>query len=83
MRNMGSIDKSEFANMYLLPFKDQDPDQDFTLISDTLKEYYPVGKGKRLTPDTAAESPGFKKIGNIYNKEFIDKKAYNEKWGAP
>ena len=67
--------------MYLLPFKDQYPDHNFTLISNTLKEYYPVGKGKRLTSDTVSASPGFKKMGNIYNKEFIDKKAYDEKWG--
>lgn len=28
--------------MYLLPFQNRYPDHDFTLISDAVKEYFPV-----------------------------------------
>lgn len=66
--------------MYLHPFKNQYRDQDFTLIADTIKEYYPVNKPKRLTAKTVASSPGFKKIGKIVNEEFLNQKAYREKW---
>ena len=67
--------------MYLHPFKNQYRDQDFTLISDTIKNYFPVSKAKRLTSKTVASSPGFKKIGKIVNDEFLNQKAYREKWG--
>src|SRR5690606_2149524 len=67
--------------MYLHPFRNQYRDQDFTLISDTIKQYFPVGKAKRLTSKTVAASPGFKKIGKIVNKEFLNQKAYRDKWG--
>src|SRR5689334_8895619 len=67
--------------MYLRPFKNQYRDQDFTLITDTIKEYFPVNKSKRFTSKTFATSPGFKKIGKIVNEEFINQKAYREKWG--
>jgi hypothetical protein len=67
--------------MYLLPFRNQYRDHDFTLISDTIKEYFPVDKPKRLTSKTVASSPGFKKIGKIVNEEFLDEKAYRDKWG--
>jgi hypothetical protein len=66
--------------MYLHPFKNQYRNQDFTLISDTIKNYYPVNKTKRLTSQTVASSPGFKKIGMIVNEEFLNQKAYREKW---
>lgn len=67
--------------MYLLPFNNRYPDHDFSLLSDVIREYFPVGKGKRLTADTVSKFPGFKKIGNICDKEFVNKKAYDEKWG--
>jgi hypothetical protein len=67
--------------MYLLPFRNQYRDHDLTLISDAIKEYFPVDKPKRLTSKTVASSPGFKKIGKIVNKEFLDEKAYRDKWG--
>lgn len=67
--------------MYLQPFKNQYRDQDFTLISDTIKEYFPVGKAKRLTSKTVVASPGFKKMGKIVNEEFLNQKAYRDKWG--
>jgi hypothetical protein len=67
--------------MYLHPFKNQYRDQDFTLIADTIKEHFPVNKPKRLTAKIVASSPGFKKIGKIVNEEFLNKKAYSEKWG--
>lgn len=67
--------------MSLHPFKNQYRDQDFTLISDTIKNYYPVNKAKRLTSKTVASSPGFKKIGKIVNEEFLNQKAYRDKWG--
>lgn len=67
--------------MYLHPFKAQYGDQDFTLIADTVKEYFPVNKPKRLTSKTVVSSPGFKKIGKIVNEEFLNQKAYREKWG--
>lgn len=67
--------------MYLHPFRNQYRDQDFTLISDTIKKYFPVGKAKRLTSKTVAASPGYKKIGKIVNEEFLNQKAYRDKWG--
>ncbi len=67
--------------MYLHPFKNQYQDHDFTLISDTIKEYFPVDKPKRLTSKTVSSSPGFKKIGKIVNEEFLNQKAYRDKWG--
>lgn len=67
--------------MYLLPFKNQYRDQDFTLIANTIKEYFPVSKPKRLTAKTVASSPGFKKMGKIVNEEFLNQKAYRQKWG--
>lgn len=67
--------------MYLLPFKNQYRDQDFTLIANTIKEFFPVNKPKRLTSKTVASSPGFKKIGKMANEEILNQKAYLEKWG--
>jgi hypothetical protein len=67
--------------MYLHPFRNQSRNQDFSLISDTIKQYFPVEKGKRLTSETVASSQGFKKIGKIVNEEFINEKAYRDKWG--
>lgn len=67
--------------MYLHPFRNQYRDHDFTLISDTIKEYFPVGKPKRLTSKTVASSARFKKIGKIVNEEFLNDKAYRDKWG--
>jgi hypothetical protein len=67
--------------MYLHPFRNQYRDQDFILISDTIRKYYRVDKPKRLTSKTVAASSGFKKIGKIVNSEFLDQKAYRAKWG--
>jgi hypothetical protein len=67
--------------MYLHPFKNQYRDHDFTLIADTIEKYFPANKSRRLTPKTVATSPGFKKIGKIVNEEFLNQKAYREKWG--
>ena len=67
--------------MYCHPFKNQYGDQDFTLISHTIKKYFPVDKPKRLTSKTVASSPGYKKIGKIVNEEFLNQKAYRDKWG--
>lgn len=67
--------------MYLIPFKNHYRDQDFTLISDTIKNYYSVNKAKRLTSKTIVSSPGFKKIGKIVNEEFLNQKTYRKKWG--
>lgn len=67
--------------MYLHPFQKQYGDQDFTLISDTIRKYYPVGKPKRLTSKALAASPRFKKIGKIVNAEFLNHKGYRAKWG--
>lgn len=61
--------------MYLLPFRNQYCDHDFTLISDTIKEYFPVDKSKRLTSKTVSSSRGFKKMDKIVNAEFLDQKA--------
>jgi hypothetical protein len=67
--------------MYLHPFKNQYRDHDFTLISDTIKEYFPIDKPKRLTSKTVSSSPGYRKIGKIVNQEFLNQKAYRDKWG--
>src|SRR5688500_321687 len=67
--------------MYLLPLRNKYRDHDLSLISDTIKEYFPVDKPKRLTSKTVASSPGFKKMGKIVNEEFLDEKAYRDKWG--
>lgn len=67
--------------MYPLPFKNQYRDHDFTLISDTINEYFPVNKPKRLTSKTVSSSPGNKKIGKIVNEEFLNEKTYRDKWG--
>lgn len=67
--------------MYLHPFKNQYRDQDFSLIADTIKEYFPIGNKTRLTSKNVAASPGFKKIGKIVNDEFLNQKAYRDKWG--
>lgn len=67
--------------MYLHSFKNQYRNHDFTLISDTIKEYFSIGKPKRLTSKTLSSSPGYRKIGKIVNKEFLNQKAYCVKWG--
>lgn len=67
--------------MYLLPFRNQYRDHDFTLISDTIKEYYPIDRAKRLTSKTVSSSSGFKKMGKLVDAEFLNQKAYREKWG--
>src|SRR5687768_4938967 len=67
--------------MYLNPFRNQSRDHDFTLISGTIKDYFPVDKPRRRTSKTVASSAGFKKIGRIVNKEFLNEKAYHAKWG--
>lgn len=67
--------------MHLHPFRNQYRDQDFTLIADTIKQYFPINEPRRLTSKTAASSPGFKRIGKIFNEEFLNQKAYREKWG--
>lgn len=67
--------------MYLLPFRNQYRDHDFTLISDTIKEYFPVDKPKRPTARSVTSSSGFKKMAKLVNAEFMDQKAYGEKWG--
>ncbi len=59
--------------MYLLPFKNNYRDHDFSLIVKTIKEYYPVNKPRRLTPKALASSPGFKKKGKIVNAEFLSR----------
>lgn len=67
--------------MYLRPFRNQYPDHDFTLISDAIRAFFPVDQPKRLTSKTVSSSRGFKKMGKIVNKEFIDQNAYRDKWG--
>lgn len=67
--------------MYVHPFKNQYRDHDFTLISDTIKEYFPIDKPKRLTAKTVSSSPGYRKVGKIVNEEFLNEKAYHDKWG--
>src|SRR5688500_6149064 len=67
--------------MYLHSFRNQYRNQDFTLITDTIKEYFPIDKPKRLTAKTVATSPGFKNLGKIINDEFFNQKAYRDKWG--
>jgi hypothetical protein len=67
--------------MYLHPFRNNYPDHDFALIANTVKEYFPTGKEKRLTSETVAASQGFKKIGDIAGREFMNQKAYQDKWG--
>jgi hypothetical protein len=67
--------------MYLLPFRNKYRDHDFSLITDTIKEYFPVARAKRLSSRAAASSRGFKKMGKIMQAEFHDQKAYRQKWG--
>lgn len=67
--------------IYLLPFNNNYRDHDFSLISDTIKEYFPIGNDKRLTSEDLAASPGFKKISKIVDEEFLDQIAYTKKWG--
>lgn len=67
--------------MYFHAFKEQYGDQDFSLIADTVKKYFPVDQAKRLTPEAVESSPGFKAIGRIVDEEFLDQKAYRAKWG--
>lgn len=67
--------------MYLHPFKNQCRDQDFSLIADTIKEYFPIGNKTRLTSNNVTASLDFKKIGKIFNDEFLNQKAYRAKWG--
>lgn len=67
--------------MYLHTFQNQYQNQDFTLISNIIKEYFPVDMSKRLTYETVSSSPGFKKMEKIVNEEFINQKAYRDKWG--
>ncbi|WP_073135597.1 hypothetical protein [Chryseolinea serpens] len=66
--------------MYLHVFKNQYRDHDFTLILDVIKEYFPVGKPRRLTSKTVASSPGFKKVSKLVNSEYLDENAYRDKW---
>lgn len=67
--------------MYLHPFRNMYRDHDFALISDTIKEFFPVDKPKRLASKTVSSSRGWKKMGKIVDKEFLDEKAYRDKWG--
>jgi hypothetical protein len=67
--------------MFSQPFKNMYRDHDFALISDTIKEFFPVDKPKRLTSKTVSSSRGWKKMGKIVNAEFLDEKAYRDKWG--
>jgi hypothetical protein len=67
--------------MYLLPFHNQYPDHDFSLISQTIKKYFPIDRPQRLTAETISSSPGFKKISKIVNTEYLNKKNYRAKWG--
>lgn len=72
--------RTHSKTMYLLPFSDNDNEHDFSLLTKTIKEYFPVAKGKRLQPESVWESPGFKKMGAIIQAEFTDRKAYRSKW---
>ncbi|MEJ1242496.1 hypothetical protein WBG78_30385 [Chryseolinea sp. T2] len=67
--------------MYLRPFKNEYREHDFKLIADTIGKYFAVNKARRPTSKTIAKSPGFKRIDKIVDKEFVNQKAYREKWG--
>jgi hypothetical protein len=67
--------------VYVNPFRIKYRDHDFSMISDTIREYFPVDKPKRLTSKTVASSSGFGKIGKVVSQEFLDESAYRDKWG--
>jgi hypothetical protein len=68
--------------MYLLPFKRQYGDYDFSLIYNSLKQFYPIGRTqKRLTDQTISSFKGFKKRGDIIESEFMGEGSYEAKWG--
>lgn len=67
--------------MYLFPFTNKYYNHDFGKIYDTIEEFYPIKRSKRYTSKTISSSPGFKKISEIINKEFMNSKSYNARWG--
>src|SRR6187455_2595931 len=67
--------------MYLVPFKRQYGDYDFSLIYNSLKQFYPVGRAqKRLAAKTEPSFVGFIKRGEIMRSEFVDGGSYEAKW---
>jgi hypothetical protein len=67
--------------MYQQSFRNRYFDHDFALIQKVIGEYFPVGRGKRITPEAASSFAGFQKRGELYNSEFLNEKAYRAKWG--
>jgi predicted CopG family antitoxin len=67
--------------MFLLPFRNTYYDHDFSLIYNTIKEYYPIKQEKRFTSKKFASSAGFKKIRRLMMEEFFDDGVYEKKWG--
>jgi hypothetical protein len=67
--------------MIVHPFKNTFRDHDFSPIIDVVKEYFTENTPERLTSETFASSARYKKLGELVNSEFLDKKAYSQKWG--
>lgn len=67
--------------MYHRPFRNTYYDHDFSLIYNTIKEYYPIKQEKRFTSKKFASTAGFKKIQRLMIAEFFDNGVYEKKWG--
>ncbi|SHG96741.1 hypothetical protein SAMN04488109_2674 [Chryseolinea serpens] len=58
-------------------------DYDFRAIYDTIKEYYPIEGGyKQYTRETLKTFDGYKKINQLVDENFFNKRNYKERWTA-
>src|SRR5688500_17417632 len=56
-------------------------DHNFQEIYDTIREYYPVEeKYKSYTPESLRDFPGYQKIWQLIDENFVNKKNYKERW---
>jgi hypothetical protein len=56
-------------------------DHNFQEIYDTIREYYPVGEEyKNYTPESLRDFPGYQKIWQLIDENFVNKKNYKGRW---
>lgn len=56
-------------------------DHNFQEVFDTIKEYYPIEQQyKNYKPEALRDFPGYQKIGQLIEENFVNKKNYKERW---
>lgn len=56
-------------------------DHNFQEIFDTIKEYYPIEEQyKNYKPEALRDFPGYQKIGQLIEENFINRKNHKERW---